>query len=336
VNPAGQGTDNNLNTDEAMQLIAFSNSGSTTQFGLAFQLVQGPAPTKVAWAAVRSGSFSMFPNGGGGIANNFVNKAQGCVTVAAADWQTPTVPEGFSSMGGIQQLWFDDAGNRLTTPIEYEKQNITAPDGISTTLPLNGGLNPFYGTSCAAPQVAGVAALVWGNQPNLTNQQLTFHFYATALDMGAPGYDYKTGFGMIQATPVPSGAFGSGDVSNNSLTALHLGTVGNSSLISPYLDIANQAGLPDYDWFTIRAGQAGKLNLRMLQGTTGSLEVRFFTLDQNMHLVQRAASTKPNQLVRTISMDVFANELVYIEVKGRNSAYGVTDEAFYQMTLKVS
>jgi len=55
-----------------------------------------------------------------------------------------------------------------------------------------------------------------------------------------------------------------------------------------------------------------------------------------MHLVERASSTKPNQFYRNLSMNVFANELVYIEVKGRNSAYGVMDEAFYQMTLKVS
>jgi len=107
-------------------------------------------------------------------------------------------------------------------------------------------------------------------------------------------------------------------------------------MISPYLDISNQAGLPDYDWFTVRAGKAGKLDLRMIQGSSGSLEVRFFTLDQNMHLVERASSTKPNQFYRNLSMNVFANELVYIEVKGRNSAYGVMDEAYYQMTLKVS
>jgi hypothetical protein len=329
--------DDNLNTDMAWQLLGYTNSGTNTQFGIAYQLISGPEPTRLGWTAYGPASgVSLFPNGNGGCSISNTALAKGSVAVAAASWQTPTVPEDFTSKGGVLEFLFDAAGNRLSTPYTFFKPQITAPDGISTTLPAGGGLNPFYGTSCAAPQVAAVAALIWGNQPNLTRDQLTFHLYATAIDIYSPGQDDLTGAGLIQAVPVPSDAFGTGDISNNSLTAWHLGVVGSAPIISPYLDISNQAGLPDYDWFTLRAGQAGKLNLRMIQGSSGSLEVRLFTLDQNMHLVERASSTKPNQFFRTLSMDVFANELVYIEVKGRNSSYGVMDEAFYQMTLKIS
>ncbi len=329
--------DDNLNTDMAWQLLGYTNSGTNTQFGIAYQLISGPEPTRLGWTAYGPASgVSLFPNGNGGCSISNTALAKGSVAVAAASWQTPTVPEDFTSKGGVLEFLFDAAGNRLSTPYTFFKPQITAPDGISTTLPANSGLNPFYGTSCAAPQVAAVAALIWGNQPNLTRDQLTFHLYATAIDIYSPGQDDLTGAGLIQAVPVPSDAFGTGDISNNSLTAWHLGVVGSAPIISPYLDISNQAGLPDYDWFTLRAGQAGKLNLRMIQGSSGSLEVRLFTLDQNMHLVERASSTKPNQFFRTLSMDVFANELVYIEVKGRNSSYGVMDEAFYQMTLKIS
>jgi len=330
--------DDNLNTDMAWQLLNYTNSGTNTSFGIAYQLISGPEPTRLGWTGygAGTGANSLFPNGGGGCSISNTALSKGSVAVAAVDWATPTVPEDFSSKGGVLEFLFDDAGNRLTTPYTFFKPQITAPDGISTTLPAGGGLNPFYGTSCAAPQVAAVAALIWGNQPNLTRDQLTFHLYATAIDIYAPGQDDLTGAGLIQAVPVPSDAFGTGDISNNSLTAWHLGVIGSSPVISPYLDISNQAGLPDYDWFTVRAGKAGKLDLRMIQGSSGSLEVRFFTLDQNMHLVERASSTKPNQFYRNLSMNVFANELVYIEVKGRNSAYGVMDEAYYQMTLKVS
>ena len=329
--------DDNLNTDMAWQLLGYTNSGTNTQFGIAYQLISGPEPTRLGWTAYGPASgVSLFPNGNGGCSISNTALAKGSVAVAAVSWQTPTVPEDFTSKGGVLEFLFDAAGNRLSTPYTFFKPQITAPDGISTTLPADSGLNPFYGTSCAAPQVAAVAALIWGNQPNLTRDQLTFHLYATAIDIYSPGQDDLTGAGLIQAVPVPSDAFGTGDISNNSLTAWHLGVVGSAPIISPYLDISNQAGLPDYDWFTLRAGQAGKLNLRMIQGSSGSLEVRLFTLDQNMHLVERASSTKPNQFFRTLSMDVFANELVYIEVKGRNSSYGVMDEAFYQMTLKIS
>ena len=330
-------TFDNQNTDMAWQAMAYTNSGSGNNFGLAYQLVAGPAPTRLGWTgyvtAPAGVSDLLFPQGGGGCSISNTALAKGSVAVAAVDWRTPTTPESFTSFGGPLEFLFDAAGNRLATPYTFYKPQITAPDGVSTSV---SGFDPFYGTSAAAPQVAAVAALIWGNQPNLSRDQLTFHLYATAIDLYTPGQDDLTGAGLIQAFPVSSDAFGTGDISNNSLTAWHLGVVGSSPVISPYLDISNQAGLPDYDWFTVRAGKAGKLNLRMIQGSSGSLEVRFFTLDQNMHLVERASSTKPNQFFRTISMDVFANELVYIEVKGRNSAYGVTDEAFYQMTLKVS
>ncbi len=325
----------NLNTDQAFQIFGYGNSGGATNYGLAFQLVSGPTPTRLAWIGYGANDLNISDYGspGAGITVSGAPNARGAVGVAAAYWGTPTQPEPFTSKGGTMELLFAPDGTRLATPEEYFRPQITAPDGVSTTVT---GFDPFYGTSAAAPQVAAVAALVWGYQPQMSNEQLTFHLYATAMDIYTPGEDIYTGFGLIQAYPVPSDAFGSGDISNNSLSAWHLGTLGTSPLLSPYLDISNQAGLPDYDWFTVRAGQAGKLNLRMLQGSSGSLEVRFFTLDKNMSLVQRAASTTPGLLIRNISMNVFENELVYIEVKGRNSSYGVMDEAFYQMTLKIS
>ena len=322
-------TTDNLNIDQAFQIFQYAN------YGMAFQLVSGPTPTRLAWIGYGANdlNISAYGSPGAGITVSGAPNARGAVGVAAAYWATPTQPEPFTSKGGTMELLFAPDGTRLASPEEYFRPQITAPDGVSTSVT---GFDPFYGTSAAAPQVAAVAGLVWGYQQELTNEQLTFHLYATAMDIYTPGEDIYTGFGLIQAYPIPSDAFGSGDISNNSLSAWHLGTLGTSPLLSPYLDISNQAGLPDYDWFTVRAGQSGKLNLRMLQSSTGSLEVRFFTLDKNMSLVQKAASTAPGLLIRNISMNVDANQLVYIEVKGRNSSYGVMDEAFYQMTLKIS
>src|SRR5262249_54948938 len=40
------------------------------------------------------------------------------------------------------------------------KPDITAADGVSTTLPSNSGLNPFFGTSAAAPHAGAIAALL--------------------------------------------------------------------------------------------------------------------------------------------------------------------------------
>jgi subtilisin family serine protease len=68
---------------------------------------------------------------------------------------TPITPGNFSSTGGSV----------------LSKPDITAADGVSTTFPL-GGLNPFFGTSAAAPHAGAIAALVKSFAPNLTSSQI--------------------------------------------------------------------------------------------------------------------------------------------------------------------
>jgi len=55
------------------------------------------------------------------------------------------------------------------------------------------------GTSWAAPQVAGVVALMLGVDPSLTPTQVKFILESTALDIDAPGYDRRTGHGLLNA-----------------------------------------------------------------------------------------------------------------------------------------
>ena len=62
--------------------------------------------------------------------------------------------------------------------------------------------NPTYygaqsGTSMAAPVVAGIAALVLAQNPNLTPDQLSMRLVATADDIGDPGFDPMTGWGKV-------------------------------------------------------------------------------------------------------------------------------------------
>src|SRR6185436_5308411 len=48
---------------------------------------------------------------------------------------TPLTPGNFLATGGVLR----------------QKPDMAAGDGVSTTLPPNSGLNPFFGTSAAAP-----------------------------------------------------------------------------------------------------------------------------------------------------------------------------------------
>jgi serine protease len=55
------------------------------------------------------------------------------------------------------------------------------------------------GTSMAAPHVSGVAALVFGKNPNLTPLQVESILENTAADLGPAGYDPTFGWGLVNA-----------------------------------------------------------------------------------------------------------------------------------------
>ncbi len=55
------------------------------------------------------------------------------------------------------------------------------------------------GTSMATPHVTGTAALLWSLAPNATAQQVRDAITSTAHDIGAIGYDPRSGYGVIDA-----------------------------------------------------------------------------------------------------------------------------------------
>jgi subtilisin family serine protease len=57
----------------------------------------------------------------------------------------------------------------------------------------------FSGTSMATPHVSAVAALVWSYFPDCTAAQMRKSLEKSALDIGDPGRDDKTGYGLVQA-----------------------------------------------------------------------------------------------------------------------------------------
>jgi serine protease len=57
---------------------------------------------------------------------------------------------------------------------------------------------PFAGTSAAAPQAAGLAAVLWSSRPSWTPAQVTQALRESAIDLGPPGHDHETGYGLIR------------------------------------------------------------------------------------------------------------------------------------------
>ncbi|MFC7786856.1 Ig-like domain-containing protein [Rossellomorea sp. GCM10028870] len=77
--------------------------------------------------------------------------------------------------------------------------DIAAPgSSILSTLP-DSEYGWMDGTSMASPVVAGVAALILANEPDLTNDQVADRLYASADDLGASGKDYFYGHGRVNA-----------------------------------------------------------------------------------------------------------------------------------------
>ena len=65
--------------------------------------------------------------------------------------------------------------------------------------PFQPGVSTAFdnGTSFAAPLVAGAAAVIWAEHPELTNDELQELIESTAVDLGQPGFDHSYGHGRL-------------------------------------------------------------------------------------------------------------------------------------------
>jgi subtilisin family serine protease len=88
------------------------------------------------------------------------------------------VIESYSSQGPV--------GDQL-------KPDLVAPDGLNTA-----SYTRFYGTSAAAPYVAGVCALVKQRYPDFTPVEVKQYLESNALDLGTAGKDNVYGSGLVQ------------------------------------------------------------------------------------------------------------------------------------------
>ncbi len=357
VNPAN-GTilatfnSNTMNTGEAFQFIDFTNDGTfgTNNFAFAFELRVGAAPTKLRWV-VFSGDDPMAL--GEGAPTVFGQPAaNGAVAVGAVNWRTPTVPESFTSLGGPLTILFDSNGNRLTTPEIRNKPDVTAPDGVFTSffgqVQAGDSFPSFFGTSAAAPHVAGAAALLLQNAPGTAPSSLLQHLQMTAIDIPPTGFDPLTGAGLIQVTPITPGGGGGGggggqpgfpnDPFENNDTSDKATDFG--SILTDFqqtfsnLTINLKQGLPDYDWFRMQPGVDGTFtaNLSVTQGQ--GLEIHLWTLQDGYltELGKAVANASTNNL-GSISAKFKAGQIIFLEVKGINIAPGVMTTGQYDLAL---
>jgi hypothetical protein len=110
------------------------------------------------------------------------------LSVAAADAARPAVVEDFSSRGPATIVFPTRAARQVP--------RLTAVDGIQTAVGRRGAfVNPFYGTSAAAPHAAGCAALLLAAR--VPPADAAAAMLATARDLLPAGVDGASGAGML-------------------------------------------------------------------------------------------------------------------------------------------
>ncbi len=166
--------------------------------------------------------------------------------------------EPFSS-DGPRRIFYNPDGSVITPGNLLFKTNggtllakpdLTAADGVSTTFPSYSGLNPFFGTSCAAPHAGAIAALLLSGKPTLTAAQIRSMLTSTALDIEGSGYDYNSGYGIIQAYQATQQICTAPTQTATNLT----GTLAyQGSYYGYYLNFTPVAGITSYllEWFDV-------------------------------------------------------------------------------------
>jgi hypothetical protein len=151
----------------------------------------------------------------GSVRGHNASEAENAFSVAAKRVPNPAAAftggtsigvENFSS-DGPRRVFFDAAGNPIT-PGNFsssggkvlQKPDITAADGVSTTLPPTSGLNPFLGTSAAAPHAAAIAALLLSCEPRPSPSKVRQALEHSALGIDGDIPNVDAGYGIVMAS----------------------------------------------------------------------------------------------------------------------------------------
>ena len=146
---------------------------------------------------------------------NYGRGGKGCVVVCAAGNERSSVayPANLGNtlavgseypLGGIWH--YSNTGPELdiVAPSGYGITSTWSIDRMGDKGDVPGNYGQFGGTSAAAPQVSGVAALILSINPNLTEEEVRCRITTTAKDLGSPGRDNTFGYGRLNANAAVS------------------------------------------------------------------------------------------------------------------------------------
>jgi len=187
-----------------------------------------------------------------------------------------------------------------------QQLDVVAPgEGIFTTK-LGGDYTSNTGTSMAAPQVAGLAALLLQKYPHMKPSEIINFIKFTADDVGESGWDIRTGFGRInveKALNSPRSILADGYEPNNNPQEAH---------IFPLQDTINAVltGIDSEDWYKLQIPYNGKLdlNIELDRFVDKGIEVKIIPPTPLKSIILRVDNKK------SIEFDVPKGN-IYIQVK---------------------
>jgi subtilisin family serine protease len=158
----------------------------------------------VAYAA-RHGALVVAAIGNGHDQSNAVEYPAALLQPVGSDGRGGTGLSVGASDGNGGRASFSDSGSHLSLVAPGERVlaavSSTAPDGGFVKVTVPGAASGLYalgsGTSFAAPEVAGIAALVWATNPRLSAEQVAHILKQTAANHGS--WNPDTGYGVVDA-----------------------------------------------------------------------------------------------------------------------------------------
>jgi hypothetical protein len=237
-------------------------------YTVAIQNLSGPDPGLIREAAVGSSSLVTIQGANAGTVQGHEISPYALAVGAVNAANTPGLggtlqSENFSASGAGTQLWFNNDGSAIPGgPLVYNPVAVSGIDNIETTVP---DFDPFFGTSAAAPSIAGVVADMLQANPNLTFARAKQILQQTALPFGDP---LVAGAGLVDAAAAVQLATQTATFATtanlvlrtNALDPSDLNTNLNQSLYRIYsigsdaLLAANQLGRVGSDWGFVTLG----------------------------------------------------------------------------------
>ena len=189
VAPLAASTDAQTGSEDPLETIWYENATTRERVVYVAVKLEDGDPRDLKIIVWRGGTLE-YPIRRGSVSGH--SMAQGALSIAAVHAEDEGQDDiaSYSSRGPVQVA--------VPTPEIRLKPDLTAIAGV-THSGVAGFPNPFYGTSAAAPHVAGVAALLLSAHPDWTPADVRDVLTRNARDLGEPGWDGTFGYGMVDA-----------------------------------------------------------------------------------------------------------------------------------------